>query len=274
MKNQFLLPLMSYPDHAPDALIANAVDLARNRGALLHAVAIEVNIPPIVNPWSSLLIDTERMVREAEHASRVQAERLLHLLQHQCAAAGVALESERLVISQPEVTDAVAQIARHYDLTLLPSAPQFRPLSEAVIFGSGRPAILYPDNEVSGRVEHVAIAWDGSRAAARALADAWAFVDAAARVSIVYALDDKPEAKDPGKRIFDSLLARGVKAEAHAVNIFEEPIGDVLQSRAVELEADLLVMGGYGHSRMREFVLGGATAHVLDRPQLPILMSH
>jgi nucleotide-binding universal stress UspA family protein len=274
MKAQFFLPLMTYPDHTSEIVISNAINLAGNCGAMLWSVALEVTMPTIIDPWAPLLIDVDQMVREAESTSRTRCENLTGALKHQCSAAAVDCTCETLVVIQPDAVDKVMEIARHHDLTILQATAEFGSLSHAVIFGSGRPVMLLPDKPFGGRVEHVAIAWDGSRAAARALADATPFISAASRVSIIYALDEKPIEVDPGRRLFDSFEKRGVMAEAYPIHVHDRPIGDVLQEKAAELQADILVMGGYGHSRMREFILGGATADVLGNPLLPILMSH
>lgn len=274
MRKQFFLPLMTYPDQTSDMMIGNALDLARNCAASLHAAAVEIIIPPITDPWASLLIDTGKMVRDAEQASAERGGRLRNLVITRAAAADVEIQAEIVAASQPDAVDAVAGIARHHDLTLLQSAPQFEALSQAVIFGSGRPVILYPDRPCSGRIDHVVIAWDGSRAAARAVGDVMPFIGEATEVSIVYALDEKPIDEAPARRLVDSLAARGVKVDAYPIHILGQPIGDMLQSKATDLRADLLVMGGYGHSRMREFILGGATRDVLGNPQLPVLISH
>lgn len=273
MLRQFFLPLPTYPDQISDVMIGNAVEFAKNCSVLLHATVVEVAIPAVVNPWSALLIDVDKMVWEAERASRLAGERLKAVVEQRCTAAAIKPDCETLTISQPNIADTVAEIARHYDLTLLQSALQFEALSQAVVFGSGRPAILYPEGSFSGRIDHVAIAWDGSRAAARAMADAAPFIASASEVSIIYALDEKP-LTDPGRRVFDTLAARGIKAEAYPFHVHQLRIGDALQSKALEIGADLLVMGGYGHSRMREFILGGATADVLGNPRLRVLMSH
>ncbi len=274
MKTQFFLPLMTYPDQTSEITIANAVNLAGNCGAMLQAAAVDITMPPITDPWASLLIDVEQMIKEAEHASSRRGKHLADALERQCAAAAVDLECETLIVNQPDAVDVVSAVARHYDLTVLQAASQFQALNEAVIFGSGRPVILMPDSPFAGRIEHVAVAWDGSRAAARAVADAASLLSAASLVSIIYVLDEKPIESDPGKRLFGSLEKRGVKAEACPIHAHGQPIGEALQRKAMELQADLLVMGGYGHSRMREFILGGATADVLGNPLLPVLMSH
>lgn len=274
MKTQLFLPVITYPDQTSAVMISNAVALARNIDATLHAVAVDITIPPLNNPWSSMLIDVDKMVREAESTSERHGERLLNIAGNLCASAGVTLERETIAIHQTDASDVICGIACHYDLTLLQSSAPFEALSEAIVFGSGRPVMLFPDQAYSGRIEHVVVAWDGSRAAARALGDAALFIGAASRVSIFYVVDEKPLGEDVGRRVFDALKSRGIEAEAHAIYRQDRPIGDVLQAKAVEFGADLLVMGGFGHSRLREFILGGATRDALDAPLLPILMSH
>jgi nucleotide-binding universal stress UspA family protein len=274
MKTEFFLPLMTYPDQTSEIVISNAVDLASNCGATLHAVVFDVTIAPITDPWASLLVDLDRLVDEAEHTSSLHGKRLANALRHRCAIAGVDLICETLGVNQSNVTDDIASIARCYDLTVLQSASQFKELSRAVLFGSGRPVVLFPDKPLVARIDHVAIAWDGSPAAARALGDAAIFLTSASQVSIIHVLDEKPMEDGPGRRIFDSLEKRGVKAEPYPIHTHGHPIGDALQEKAIELRADLLVMGGYGHSRTLEFILGGATADVLSNPLLPVLMSH
>ena len=86
MKKQFFLPLMTYPDQTSDSMIGNALDLARNCVASLHAAAVEIIIPPITDPWASLLIDTGRMVRDAEQASAERAGRLRNIVATRAAA--------------------------------------------------------------------------------------------------------------------------------------------------------------------------------------------
>jgi nucleotide-binding universal stress UspA family protein len=133
---------------------------------------------------------------------------------------------------------------------------------------------MIPESPAGGAATDIAIAWDGSRAAARAVADASALIGRAARISVLSVTDDKPMWEAGARRLADSLRDRGLDAEAIVCKRGGRPIGETLQDRAVELGAGLLVMGGYGHSRLREFVLGGATQGVLDAPRIPILMSH
>jgi len=273
VKKHIYVPLLTYPDAARETLLDNAVELARNLDATLCATIIDVSIPPITNPWP-VFLDTEDMVRRAERASRNEGEALSRMLQKRCGEANVPSEIKSMTVSQPDIVDTATVEARLFDMILAQSAVQFAPLAEALIFGAGRPVILYPDRPCSGRIEHVAIAWDGSRAAARAVADAMFHIENASRVSVISVADEKPIDTGAADKLAESLRLRGITAETHIVLAQARPIGDALQFKAVELKADLLVMGGFGHSRLREFVLGGATSDVLSNAMLPILMSH
>jgi nucleotide-binding universal stress UspA family protein len=146
---------------------------------------------------------------------------------------------------------------------------------EAVLFGSGRPLLLAPESEPRSVGTSVAIAWDGGRAASRAVAAAMPLLHHADRVLILSG--DRPalgRASDPD-RLAESLACHGIKAVSHNVAANGQHMSKVLMRSAVELGCDMLVMGAYGHSRFREMVLGGVTRGVLDVPaDLPILMAH
>lgn len=273
MKKRLFLPLLTYPDASSETMLENAVSLASNLDADLCATAFEISIPPIVNPWP-LFVDAKDMIAKAERQSREEGEALVAALRKRCEVAGIIPEVKTSIVSQPDTNDFVTEQARLHDMTLLQAGMPFVEVAEAVIFGSGRPVILYPDNKCSGRIEHVAIAWDGSRAAARAAADAASFIDRAERVSVISVLNEKPIDQNAASQLAAILVSQGVNAEAFVVQRSDRAIGDAIQSKAHELRADLLVMGGYGHSRLREFVLGGATATVLSNPMLPVLMAH
>ena len=183
------------------------------------------------------------------------------------------------VRSQPAlVGETAAERARYHDiaLTVIETAnPETRAVAEAVIFGSGRPTILLPVEANLQNLDTIAIAWDGSRVAARAVADARPLLERASSIRIVTVTDEKPlKEKDAGERLAVVLRESGMKAEFAAIRAEDCPIAETLQGYAVESGADLLVMGGYGHSRLRDFVLGGATAGVLGDLKLPVLLSH
>jgi len=111
--------------------------------------------------------------------------------------------------------------------------------------------------------------------AARAAADAIPFLQRASKVSVLTVVDEKPLTdRDIGQRLASSLVKKGIAADAFSIGAEACPIGVSLQDHAIKHGADLLVMGGYGHSVVREFVLGGATRDVLGDLRLPVLLSH
>lgn len=278
MKLQAFLPLVTYPDANADAVAIHAVALAAQIGAGIHALAINVDIPDISNALSKLLLDTPEMIRQAETASRRRGEHLLGVVKEKASVAGV--DAVTSVVTAPPVGlgDAAATHARYFDLSLIgweAGNATSRMTAEAVIFGSGRPAILLPKTTDIAEIDHVAVAWDGSRVAARAVADARLFLERAARISVITVLDEKPlKEKDTGERLANELLKRGFNAEAVPTEAEDRPIDETLQQAAIDKGCQLLVMGGYGHSRIRDFVLGGATEGVLTELRMPILLSH
>ncbi|ANM06676.1 universal stress protein A (plasmid) [Rhizobium phaseoli] len=274
MKQHIFVPLFTYPDATSDVMIANAIALARHMQATLTVCAVEITVPDVSNALSSLIIDAAQMAREAGALSRKRASVLTQKAVDEARAASVDLRTRKIKVEEPFVVEALAEASRAYDLVLLELAGLSRPIVEAVLFGSGRPLILYPPAPFGGRIDHVAIAWDGSRAAARAAHDASIFLERASKVYLLTVIDEKPVTYETGDYLVESLLKSGVVAEAVQVRAHGEPVGEVLQNKAFELRADLLVMGGFGHSRLREFVLGGATRAVLTSITLPILLSH
>jgi len=149
---------------------------------------------------------------------------------------------------------------------------------ERVLIGAGRPLLVLPRrNDHVLDLSRVVVGWNGGREAARSVFDAIPLLKDAQAVDIV-CVDPKNEERvtpeEPGRRIVATLQRHGVKAEARTMESGGESAGKALLKRAQEINAGLLVMGAYGHSRLREFVFGGATRHVLDDMTRPVLMSH
>ncbi len=144
---------------------------------------------------------------------------------------------------------------------------------EATLFGAGRPLLLVPPTAPATIGARIAIAWNDSPEAARAVAGALPFLDAAEAVHVLSATTRRT---DP--RIAQDLVGylrwRGIAAKVEPVAAADEPVGEALLEAAGEAGADLLVMGGYGRTRLSELILGGVTRHVLNHPSLPVLMAH
>lgn len=271
------LPLVTYPDVVPDEPVAAAISLAEGLGCELHAATFSVDIPPMAPPLGGLLLNLAELIRTTEENSRAHCRRLQDLVLQQ---AGTAIKAECSSRHLPAgvAGDAAANEARYHDVSLLPWAKDMLVIQEfaqAVIFASGRPAILVPPSAGRDPVRHLAVAWDGSRVAARALADAMMFVDEQTQFTVLTVQDEKQLSRqDLGQTFALSLKKRGLRAEAQNISLGERSIALGLQEAALAAGANMLVMGAFGHSRIRDFILGGATKGVFADLRLPVLLSH
>lgn len=181
--------------------------------------------------------------------------------------------------------DAAVVHARYADLTILgqldPEDAQALvdcPRPEEVILSAGRPALVVPYVGTYDAVgDRILVAWDASREAARAVNDAMPLLAGASEVTVlsVDPVSSREAHGDiPGADIARHLGRHGVYARVESAPSAGVGVGDVLLSRAADLTADLLVMGAYAHSRVRELVLGGATRTVLDSMTLPVFFAH
>ncbi|WP_250456074.1 universal stress protein [Caballeronia sp. ATUFL_M2_KS44] len=181
------------------------------------------------------------------------------------AAPHFARCADLVVASQDDPDDPESYVGDHFQETL--------------VLSSGRPVLLLPyTGFFPSMANHPMIAWDGSREATRAVHDALPLLKTAERVSIVTIDTTQGEARDEriaGADIAACIARHGVKAEVSSSAIADETsVGELLLSRATDLGADLVVMGGYGHARWQELVLGGATRTFLASMTVPVLMSH
>jgi nucleotide-binding universal stress UspA family protein len=143
---------------------------------------------------------------------------------------------------------------------------------EAALFDSGRPLLI--PGSVPVALDTVAIAWKPTREAARAVAAAMPFLAAAKRVVILTVAEgDKADHSDTA-RLVVALRRHDITAEAHCLQPGSRSAADTLLGAASEIGAGLLIMGGYGHSRLRELVFGGVTEHVIRGAALAVLMAH
>ncbi|MGE0740115.1 MAG: universal stress protein [Hyphomonadaceae bacterium] len=149
---------------------------------------------------------------------------------------------------------------------------------EGVLFHSGRPALIAPPAWRGGGIgKRVVVAWDASREATRALSEAQSILDKAEKITVV-TVDAKPKmfghGDQPGANIAAHLSRRGLPADVRNVDSMGRSASEAILSEAQTLDADLVVMGGYAHSRLRELVFGGATRELLRTATVPLLMAH
>ena len=271
-----LLTLTSYPDPTPVSVVDRAVSLASVLGTHIAAISCEVHIEV---PGSFISFGAAEAIAGGEaHRSHDSAKGLLAAFEVAAQKAGVLHEIIHERSLSYRVPERLVEYARLRDLTIV-SVPESYDqwYAEAVIFGSGRPTLVLPESPPSRPFElnTIVVAWDFSRSAARAVADAIPVLEKAKRVRIVTVTSEKViDTKHSSEELAKNLARHGIDVILDRVDATGRPIGDVLTTEVASCNADLLVMGAYGHSRFREFILGGATRSMLSKPPLPILFSH
>lgn len=276
MTLSFFFPVLTYPDPTPTGQVARALDLAATLGGEIHATIAEVDLPPISDPMLSLLATAETLEAEGERASRQTAAELNTTIRHQAGRVALPVSVDAIWSREVRVGARLAQRARTHDYTLLclSDCASHRDLAEGILFESGGPAIVFPD-EGPSHLAAVAIAWDNSRAAARALRDALPILALAERVIVLSAHFDKDVDAAGIANVIAFLKRHGIDASAQGTSTGAgRSVGESLQNTALANDCGLMVAGAFGHSRLREFVLGGVTRSILEARRLPVLMSH
>ncbi len=172
-------------------------------------------------------------------------------------------------------------MGRRFDVIVVGQATRDKPMpeevvDEGVLFDSGRPTIFVPFIQTAAlKLDRVMVAWDGSRAATRAIGDAMPFLEKAKQVEVVV-IGNKPPKSDEvsGADLGQHLARHGMKVVVKRITSPDIDVPSTILSYAADSSTDMIVMGGYGHSRLREFVLGGATRGILESMTVPVLMSH
>ena len=260
-----------------------ALDIALNVASAeqAHLVALRVIHPfyPALGAFgdaaSGVIADMQRdYLDEAEAA----ASSLRKTAEQRAGQAGIPLEWRQ---EEGPADDIVPLQARYADLTITSQidpdsvdAPRKRGLPIQLVMESGRPMLVVPyagNFDTMGK--HILVAWNGGREATRAINDAMPFLRRAELVSV---LSINPRQADhiAGFDISKLIARHGVKAEAVRTVSGDVSVGDLLLSEAADLNADMIVMGAYGHSRLREKAFGGVTQNILKEMTAPVLMSN
>jgi nucleotide-binding universal stress UspA family protein len=274
------------------ARIEVAVHVANRCGA--HLTGLYVNRPALVpalieagmvgGMGTPVMLPTQavnELCNAASQAQQAAAGRAQHRFRAHAEVAGITTEWREREGDLMEVT--VLQ-ARYADLTIVGQAdPEAaggpaRGLPEHLLLGVGHPILVVPYvGPVRTVGERVLVAWNASRAATRAVNDALPILEQATQVTVLTINPPGGARGDgdvPGADLALHLARHGVRAEAVSVRAEDVQAAAMLLSQASDLQADLVVMGGYGHSRLREVVLGGSTREILQSMTVPVLMSH
>jgi nucleotide-binding universal stress UspA family protein len=268
-------------DTAPttEKRIELAAELAQQAGAHLVGLFVRPNVVSVVTMEAGMAPDIlaiqEQRGKEDAAAAKAVFDRVV----------GRAGGSSEWREARGDVYDHTAVSAHYADLTIM---GQYDPkqvdvdvipdLPEAVMMHSGRPVLVVPYIGVKSKLMggHVLVGWNASREASRAVADAMPFLKAASAVTVlvVNPKGTTGHGEQPGGDIVQFLTRHGVKVTASFTVADHIDAGDALLSRVSDVNADLLVLGAYGHSRLREFMIGGVTRKVLATMTVPVLFSH
>ncbi|MEW6639579.1 MAG: universal stress protein [Pseudomonadota bacterium] len=273
------LPLAGHVQPSAEAL-GTCAAIARSLGARVAIVAVDTPIAETAHPFEA----SSHFVRGATLSpvrSSADPDSSLNLFLAEAKRRGVRCDHAVVQGTIETAPTMLAEAARLHDLSLLPVRSHDSALEKtllALVFSSGRPLLMFPEEQaatVPVTFERVAIAWNRSAQAARAVGDALPLLRAATHVQIFTATDHASEADAAsGNALVRHLAEHGIGATFETVALAGSSVGKVFESYVKANAVDLLVMGGYGRSWLKEFTWGGATNTILESPPCWVLMSH
>ncbi|MEP3279065.1 MAG: universal stress protein [Stappiaceae bacterium] len=271
-----ILNLVDLNGNQPSTRVA--LDLARQCDA--HLTGVSVAFDRLVQGFVAAEVPSE-YIKHAREQSFDMTKKSLSNFDELARKAGVKVETRMIEMVEGGNIDPFLTHTRLTDLLVIgqekpdSTEPMRDQLIEAALFDSGVPMLLVPyAGHDSFSADHIMVAWDGSRTASRAVHAGLPILELAKKVSIVIVENGKKLAGEGGADIATYLSRHGVKVAVQRIK--KPPIGvaDTLLNFIADEGVNLTVMGGYGHSRMREFILGGATRGMLATMTVPVLMAH
>jgi nucleotide-binding universal stress UspA family protein len=263
-------------DQEVSSALRYGISLAQDAGAhaTIQAAAVKLVLThAFVSDFAAGLVATENqrlqtLAQAAADKARRDAE-----------AAGVICTSEAPQLTYPDLVRSFTSQAHVHDLTVLDAEPVAialdRGLIEHMLFESGRPLIVVPPGRDVFSSARVIVAWDGSAKAARAMNDALPFLRAAEQVEVVTVSGEKDLSTSlPGAEVAPHLVRHGVNVSVVELEVENGDVAETLRRRAILSRADMIVMGAFVHSRLRQMVLGGVTQSLLKSCPVPLLLSH
>ena len=214
-------------------------------------------------------------------AAETDARKTMARFEDAAKRAGISYETRLISSSVAGAADVIGRLTRRFDLAVVgqPKRNEAVPdevLDEGVLFDSGRPVIFVPFIQKDGlKLDHVMVCWDGSRAATRAIGDAMPILEKAKQVDVVIVAAKEAKTNElSGADLGQHLARHGIKVDVKRITSPDIDTASTILSYAADASTDLIVMGGYGHSRLREFILGGVTHAIFESMTVPVLMSH
>jgi nucleotide-binding universal stress UspA family protein len=262
----------------PDVTADYAISMAKAYGA--HVVGVAFVYEPVI-PGSLLGgIPTDLIeVQRDENAKAARA--AVANFETAAKSRDVSAETRLLDASIAGASDLFGRIARRFDIAVVGQAPREQGVSEELLiegalFGSGRPVIVVPQTQKRPiELDKVMICWDGSRPAARAIGDAIPLLERAKTIEILVVTGERDKSGEiTGTNMKRHLARHGINVEIKRIAVGNADVQTAILAHAADIATNFIVMGGYGHSRLREFILGGVTRSILKSMPVPVLMSH
>ena len=259
--------------------LAAAADLSATAGAHLSVLVVQLAAPPAVGDYAALsvaLLDerAEEMKQLDEAVKRARAT-LKDL--------GISFDANGIYCETAWADDDVGSRARYADVTLiganLQTDPSLRSRAiDGALFYSARPVLLATNRQpVTLRPKKILLAWNSTMESARAAREAMALMESAEEVNVVLVDPSAAPARngeEPGADIATYLARHIVNVTVDRLPSAGRRVEEVLNQHAIDISADLIVMGAYGHTRLRERIFGGVTKAMIERPIVPVLMVH
>jgi nucleotide-binding universal stress UspA family protein len=255
-----------------------AISIAAKFEAHVAGIALAYDpaiTPAVMDGLSTAWVDAMRS------ENRAAAEEAVDRFEAAARREGVSAEHRIIEASLGGAANLFGRMARLFDLAVVGQTDPERVmpddlLIEAALFESGHPMVVVPYIQREAlKLDHVLVCWDGGRNAARAIADSLPFLRRGKKVEIVIVAGGGGKADElPGADLGEHLARHNLNVEVKRLVAADIDVSNVILSYAADCAADFIVMGGYGHSRLREFVLGGATRGILQSMTVPVLMAH
>ena len=276
MIQDLVVNLAAGSERDPAAQFAVSVAAAFRAHVAGVAFAYDASISPMVMDGMS-----RSWLAAQRDESLAAAQRAVDRFEEIAHREGVSVEHRIIETGVGGAPNRFARIAREFDLSVVnQTAPDLALpddlLIESALFGSGRPTVVVPwIQQAPLALNHVLVCWDHSRNAARAVHDALPFLARSNKVEVltVTAHEDRHRVP-PGAGIAEHLARHDLNVEVRRLTGTGSDVSSAILSHAADSGADFMVMGSYGHSRLRQFVLGGTTRGMLQSMTVPVLMAH
>lgn len=269
-------PVLSSEDGDMNPALKLAGSLAQASGAHVIARVLGIEVPRAYSPLSGMAAS---YVDEANAAMKQRTEARARDAAHLLGAQARSVDCLARTAPHGLLVDEMLALGRLGDLSVVNCATgrfdDGGALLETLLFESGRPVLVTPPQASEFRAGNILVAWDGSSRAARAVADAMPLLRSADRVDIVCVTNEKDlRRSSPGVELAGALARHAITPEVNDITATDRNAARAIREHAVAVKADLLVMGAFAHSRLRQMVLGGVTDSMLRDAELPLFMSY